>query len=416
MTSTIQNEVDLKRVQAGTEAVYGTAVAPTFRLGGDLVINKDRPLVDRPVRDGTYNVSTSAKRGTTTIDGTYADDLSFEDGPILMRYGVSAPPTPVSDGETVPGFDWEYRPGQSLFQSFSAEHGNDGLKREATGLQFNEFTIGAGDPTSGDGNWTFSGTLVVKSDSMGTVTPGTATGGTTTTIVNTGGGWTIDAEIGKFAKLTGGTAANIGEIRQITDNDATSLTLDMALPAAVVATDTYEVMEAFTSLASRTVNYIPIEGTQIFLADDVAGLATASNEIEDKLISWSVTQQNRVRNKKFQNNIGGNSSKRGRGRRFITGTTVWEFDDWGEYKNWEASVPTARAIKLQQLNGPVIDAGAGTNMEARIVIPKIEWGRLNPNQDRNGNVTVAMDFWAYHDTGEGYDIEYGFVNTLATLP
>jgi len=51
-----------------------------------------------------------------------------------------------------------------------------------------------------------------------------ATLGTSTTLVDTTQSWTTDALIGKFVVITAGTG--IGQVRKITDNDATSLTVE----------------------------------------------------------------------------------------------------------------------------------------------------------------------------------------------
>ena len=58
---------------------------------------------------------------------------------------------------------------------------------------------------------------------------GTATGGTTTTVVDSGASWTPDAYIGSWVTISGG-GTNDGETRLITDNDATSLTVGTAFP------------------------------------------------------------------------------------------------------------------------------------------------------------------------------------------
>src|SRR5574340_680417 len=70
---------------------------------------------------------------------------------------------------------------------------------------------------------------------------GTATGGTTTTLVNTAKNWATNtwADGTWFVVLTGGTGA--GERAQITGNTATTLTLSPALATAPDATTTYHI-------------------------------------------------------------------------------------------------------------------------------------------------------------------------------
>jgi hypothetical protein len=416
MRSDIQNETALRKVQIGKETTLGTAVTPTAKLGGMLNVTQDRPLVDKAARDGTFGVAKNPKFGTRSFGGTYDDELSYEDFPILLQYGVAVAPSATDDGEAVHGYTRAYRPGQALFSSFSAEEGVDGLLHKARGLQFGDFTISM-DIDDADGNWKWSGNLMVVADAeTAPVVTDTATAGTTTSITKAAAGWTIDAYLGLYVKMTGGTAANIGEIAQITTNSATVLTLARALPAAVAASDTFEIFPAFTALTARDVNYIQNEGTQLFIASSLSGLATASNEIIDKMIKFSVTFQNNLSYKKFANNIGVNSSKRGRAKRMISGVVTMEFDDPDEKRIWEKALPDARAIKFQQLNGPVINASPLTNMNAVITVPKIYWEKVDSSGDRAGNMTADYAFKTFADSVAGYDIEYSVKNALATLP
>jgi hypothetical protein len=416
MRSDIQNETQLRKVQIGKETVLGTAVTPTAKLGGVLNITEDRPLVDKAARDGTFGVAKNPKFGTRTFGGTYDDELSYEDLPILLQYGVAVAPTAVDDANTVHGYTRAYRPGQGLFSSFSAEEGVDGLLHKARGLQFGDFTVSM-DIDDADGNWKFSGNLMVVNDAVTLpVFNGTATAGTTTTITQAAAGWTIDAFLGGYVKMLTGTTANIGEIRQISTNSATVITVASAFPAAVTAADTFEVLPLFTALTARDVNYIQNEGTQLFIGTNVAALATASNEIVDKLIKFSITFQNNLSYKKFANNIGTNSNKRGRAKRQISGVITMEFDDSVHKRQWELANPPGQALKLQQLNGPVINVSPATTMNAVITLPKFYWDKVDSSGDRNGNMTADYAIKTFADSAAGYDIEYSVKNTLATLP
>jgi len=55
-------------------------------------------------------------------------------------------------------------------------------------------------------------------------TASSASSGTSTTLVDTTQSWTTDALIGKFIVITSG--AGVGQIRKITDNDPTSVTVE----------------------------------------------------------------------------------------------------------------------------------------------------------------------------------------------
>lgn len=417
--STIQNEVIRKRVIGTTEASIGAGGTPTFPLYGTFAGKKSRALIRDPQMRGTYDGNYNPARGPETFDGyTYGDKLSFQDLAILPRYGVSKPPTATSDGFTVPGYTRAYRPSDSPFDSLYVQRGVAGMPFETKGIQADEFTISHnGDDASG--NWMWGSNLMVVDDDMiplFTAVPEVATGGTVSTIVKTTAGYTVDAHAGKYVAMRSGTVANIDQIVQILSNTATTLTLATALPAAVVAADTYEISGGFTAgIADRTLDYIQNPGTQLIIADNLAGLATSSNVINDKMISFGVTQTNAIRNKRFSDNIGGVSKKRGRGMREVVWTIVMEFDDWKEYRLFETAYPKDRAIRVQQLNGPTIDATAATKQTAMITSPRVQWDDIDPQGEREGNITATYAAVAYVPT-EGYVVEYASKTKLVTLP
>lgn len=72
-------------------------------------------------------------------------------------------------------------------------------------------------------------------------TTGTATGGSVSTVVKAAAGWTIDKFIGCTVTMTGGTAGNIGQVRTVVDNDATTLYVSPNFPFAVANLDTFEI-------------------------------------------------------------------------------------------------------------------------------------------------------------------------------
>ena len=80
-------------------------------------------------------------------------------------------------------------------------------------------------------------------DSIGITkkTGGTATGGTTTTITDTGKAWTVDEFAGKAIVLTSGTGG--GDVRKIVSNTATEITVDEAFSAVPDGTTTYVVYD-----------------------------------------------------------------------------------------------------------------------------------------------------------------------------
>ena len=91
----------------------------------------------------------------------------------------------------------------------------------------------------------------------------TATGGSTTTIVDTSQKGGTDEHKGKWGLMTGGTAGNIGLFRQVTAfvTSTSTFTISPALPSGVANGDTYELLpEDFTptlihSLINQAIDY-----------------------------------------------------------------------------------------------------------------------------------------------------------------
>jgi predicted ribosomally synthesized peptide with SipW-like signal peptide len=95
-------------------------------------------------------------------------------------------------------------------------------------------------------NYESPGFTEFENDSTGTPNDtGTATGGSTTTVVDSGASWTPDAFIGMTVAVDGKGSA------VITDNDATSLTVGTAFSSAVAASDDYHIGSGTGELAAN---------------------------------------------------------------------------------------------------------------------------------------------------------------------
>ena len=81
---------------------------------------------------------------------------------------------------------------------------------------------------------------------------GTAESGNTTTLTDTDKSWTADEWIGYYVKITAGTGS--GQIKKITDNDATSLTA--AFDTAPDNTSVYEIVSYSLTLNFATKNEV----------------------------------------------------------------------------------------------------------------------------------------------------------------
>lgn len=75
----------------------------------------------------------------------------------------------------------------------------------------------------------------------------TATGGGALVLNDTSKSWVDDSQIGKFIVVTGGVG--IGQIRKITDNDATSLTIGYAWETNVNSTSEYKIADYIYRIA-----------------------------------------------------------------------------------------------------------------------------------------------------------------------
>jgi predicted CXXCH cytochrome family protein len=85
---------------------------------------------------------------------------------------------------------------------------------------------------------------------------GIAAGTSTASMIVDGGTpaktWTSNQWAGYYAVIVSGTAANIGQVRQISSNDATSVTVSSAFPATVAANDGYYITQNFRTSDTGT--------------------------------------------------------------------------------------------------------------------------------------------------------------------
>jgi hypothetical protein len=87
---------------------------------------------------------------------------------------------------------------------------------------------------------TLNNFLVYNADGS-PVASGTATSGTTTTLVNSAATWTTNDLVGLYVAIPGGT--NAGMCRKITANDATTITVDEAFPSSINASSQYTISD-----------------------------------------------------------------------------------------------------------------------------------------------------------------------------
>jgi hypothetical protein len=410
IVSAIPNEDQLRRAYLGTEARLGVAVAPTFRLYGDLQLNKARPLADRTDYGGTYFTDYTVVRGPADITGTYAQPLSYEDLAILTRYAVEGGGTGVSDSETTPGYLYERIPEAELvgIDFASGEYFVPGLPFSFTGMFFPEFTI-SGDIDNTEACWMWNSQVMALTKTPKALTTGAATGGSTTTVVDSGASWTVNQFAGGYVRMKDGTAGNIGKVSRIASNTSTTLTLAEAMPSGVASGDDYEISGVFTSgISDRTRETIDFPGTKLYI--DPQG-AIGTTQILGRFISFSLTFSRTANGKRFAEDANG-YSRYGFGGLRVTGQIRVEFDRMDQYQNWENG--DELAIRIEQ-TGPTIDSGAGTTKEATIDLYRVVFDG-HPTDTRNSNITATIPFRAYADETEGIPVSIFSKNELATLP
>jgi hypothetical protein len=406
----IPNEDQLRRAYLGTEVRLGLAVAPTFRLYGDLQLNKARALADRNDYAGTYFSDYTVVRGPAEITGTYAVPLSYEDFAILPRYAVEGGGTGVSDSESTPGYAYtrEPEPDNPGLDFASGEYFVPGMPFTFTGLHFPEFTV-SGDIDNTEAAWMWNSQVAALTKDPKDLTTGAATGGTTTTLVLTGAGWTVNQFAGAYTRMLDGTAGNIGQVRKVASNTSDTLTFSSAFPSAVASGDDFEISGVFTAgITDRTRETIDFPGTKLYI-DDQGDIGTT--EIPGRFISFSVTVARNSSGKRFADNPDG-YTRFGFGAFRVTGQIRLEFDRLDEYLDWEAATP--RAIRIEQ-TGSTIDSGAGTTKKATIDIYKAVFDSF-PTDTRNTNITSTITFRGYVDETEGIPLSLTAINTLSTLP
>jgi hypothetical protein len=411
MVTSIPNEVSQRRVQAGTETVRGTAVVPTTRWTGDLSISATRPLLRTEETTGGYDRMLTPRLGNPDVSGTYAQGLTYEDFAILTRYGVKGGGTGVTDGQATPGYTYRRQPTFDVddLDSATLEYGVPGMVWQSTGVMHDEFTI-SGDRDDADADWKWSSNLFVRGKDDKAPTNGTATGGSATTITQTGAAWTVNAFAGTYVRLTGG--AGVGQVRKIASNTADTLTLAAPVLSPVAAAGTVFTIEgAFTpAITLPTRESVAFPGTKLYL--DAEGGTIGTTQVLGRFISFSVTWTNNYQKKWFAENVTEASSRTGRGSRMISGQVRMEFDRRTEYEQWEAL--TGAKMRIEQ-TGSVINVSPETRKLARIDVPRLRWDAVTEDE-REANITATFAFLAYMDTVAGYPAAVESKIALATLP
>lgn len=383
----IRNEIGLRRVQAGTEAVPGTAVAADHRWLGNFVANKSAALVRTPEMTGTYDGLITPRKELATFDGSYSELLTYQGFVIHNQYGIKAGAT-----GTVAGAGWSYTASPSAAEddiaSATVEYGVDGQVWRSTGVRHNEYTITI-DTDDADGVWKLSANEFIRDKTQVVGDSGTVTAGTTSTLTDSSKAWTVNQWAGYWCFIRFGTGA--GEVRQITSNTATALTFYApVLAAAPTAGQLYRIEGIFTAgVPFPSYDSIAVPGTKLFI--DPVGGTIGTTQLLDRMVSYNITVNNARTSKRFAENSNALSARTGRGQRLITGQVRLEFDRRDEYNNFENLAEVM--IRVRQ-EGPALSATPGDVQYAQIDVNRAVWDVVDLNE-RENNITATFGFVAY---------------------
>lgn len=409
----LPNYQQLRRTLVGVETVRGGGATKTNKWYGRLDLQRRQPLADSEEFAGTFFGDYTPVRGAVTVDGTYYQPMSYED-PHLFRYAVDGGVVGVSDGNPTPGWEYAFRHAASrdTLDTAAAEYTDGGLIYECDGLMFPEFTISA-DIDDPQAVWKWNSRVIgLSKDLKAGQNDVAATGGTTSTFVKTGAGWTVNQFAGAWVHFKSGTAGNVGLFREVLSNTSDTLTFrtGQTLPSAVASGDVIDIYAQFTAgIADRTREMIKAPGTKLYL--DNSGGAIGTTEITGRFISFSVTAQLNAAYKRFMDNVDTMSNKVDRGMVRVTGQVRLEMDRKREWDKYVAMAP--ELIRIQQ-TGSTIDATAGTKKTATIDLYKAIWD--DPTYDvRGNNTTATWPFRAYVDTTEGVHAEWSIKNRQSAL-
>jgi hypothetical protein len=406
----IPNSVALKRAYAGTEAQAGVPVVPTARWYGDLVLNPKRSMSDREEYAGTYFGDYVAVFGPWEVDGTYEQTLTYEDLTMLLRYGLTGSVTGVSDGNGAPGYLYSHKPSPDTVDLDAAtiEFGNPGMPWIASCVFFDEFTI-KGDIDNADGAWIWSSKVKACTHDLKTATTGAATGGTTSTVVKSAAGWTTNQFQGGYVRMLTGTAGNIGQVRRVLSNDATTLTIAGLFPAVVASGDTFEVSAIFTpSVPDRSRETIDAPGTVLYIDPGTIG----TTQQLGRFISFEVTWMNNAKLKRFMENRFSYAPRIDQGKKRVRGQIRMEFDNRDQYDAWKAGL--SRKIRIKQ-TGSQINLSPATNKYAQIDILNARWSEITVDT-RDNNITCTWGFKGLVDTTAQSPIQIDVKHAVAVNP
>lgn len=387
---TIPNETWARQAIYGYQSVPTTAVTPTRRFRGDWASISKPTNTTKPEATGLRARRVTPRQGPDQYSGTYAEDVAFQDFGSFLRAGLRSGGTGslMTDASAV----YQYSKSPDLdalgLDLLTVDHYVEGLGFRDTGVFFNEWNL-AIDADDTDGVWKVSGTpMARKQEDLPGYFEGVATGGTTTTVVMTGAGYVADAHIGKWVNIG---VNHTGYMRQITDNDTTTLTFSPAVPVAVASGTKFRIEPNFTTgIAFPTVDLVPSYGTKVYLDEDSSDIG--ETQIVGRVISANMTVNHGATDaKRFLEHAVNERGRSSLNELLVTGQLHLELDRRDEYLAFRRN--EERALRILSPNGPFIETVSAVDVYHSIGLdfPVMHFTDLEKRE--RGNNLTAMLTW-----------------------
>jgi hypothetical protein len=389
----IANDERNQVLYGAIETVPGVAPASGYqKINGTI----DFPLGPPPLSDtadvtGTYMSDDTPARGNRIPSGNFSAPASFERLPWWARLAIESGDAPASGS----GPDYTYIQEPNLtaddVDTAAFKMGVVGNGFQVAGFRATEFNL-ATDVDNASGFWEISGTANASSvDELPGSFEGVATGGTATTLVMTGAGWTVNYWEGAFVFNEFGSGT--GDVRQVVSNTADTLTVSTAWDRTPLSGDTFRIAGMFPAgVVSTAEEKIPNAGTKLWILD-VGVAPSATNFIRNRVISANVNIGMNLDPKTFlENEAGTTSGIFGRGALQVTGSVRMEFDRYDELSAMKAM--REMLIRIEQ-TGTELDTGLPKM--ARVEVTRAVWNEQTRDQ-RNNNLTQTLSFRGYLNT------------------
>ncbi len=374
-----------------------------FRINGQPDITSTPTILDEQDVTGTYVRKANPAKGMTGHAGTWGGTLSFERLPSINRLVLESGGAPTISAAPA----YTYAQQSALLyddvDTYTLIYGVAGDLWRATGVRLGQYNI---EGSVGDANsmWRFGSTLQMTDNDQLPQEEVTATGGTSTTLVKTGAGWTVDAFEGAYIFPDRDT--NLAGARLISGNTLDTITVTTPFAVAPAAGTLFLISglppDGVAPLVEEKIRF---PGTRLFLDPyGVDGSDIGITQILKRFIGFNVSWNLNLDPKMFGEDVDSNSGIYGRGELIGSGQVRLEADRPDEFRQLK---------RLDQLSLRIEQEGSelapGVRKLARINCLRIVW-TARTRDARNNNRTQTMAFWIYED------VPYTEVVTRMGLP